>query len=734
MSNLMKLALVPLLAALPAVCQLPYPHTRTVDVAENLHGTTYKDPFRWLEKLEDKEVAAWFKTQGEMADGVLEKIPGREALVKEWLALDGQLPTTYSSVSCVQNRYFYEKTLSGQNAGKLYLRKGWQGKESLLFDPGAYQAGVATTINAFTPSPDGHFVVLALSSGGSGFYELRVLDVDRRVLLPEQIRSSFGATGWAQGGGAFFYDAGTVEDLQNPDVWLNRTTRLHRLGSAPASDPTVFSRQSHPQIGLDSADIPLARQNLASGMMLGMAMTVDMQMKLFFAPKPAKGLGSVQWKPLCQRSDKIIGAGAFDREEDFGVAFRGKYIYAVSAAGAPRRRIIRTLLEQPDWARAETVLPEATDVVESITRTPDFLMVVYSDGIRSRLVRYAFATEKTETMQLPATGKLSISCPNPRSNRCLVALSTWTAPVALYDLEPGKGRFTRSALVTEQPRPAFSDLVAEELEVPSHDGTLIPLSIIRAKSKPLDGSQSCILEGYGAYGISRYPPEFHAYNAIARHGVVVAYAHVRGGGEKGEAWHLGGYKNTKPNSWKDFIACADYLVKKGYTSPQRLGCTGRSAGGMLISRAITERPELFRAAICNVGAANAMRMEFDKTGEANLPEFGSIKDPADCLALYEMDGFQHVQNGVAYPAVLGVIGLNDANLAPWETGKFIAALQQASNPSRPALLKVNSDSGHHTDGKAITFKDLAGQYAFILWQTGHKDFQPVGQDVGATPQ
>lgn len=166
-------------------------------------------------------------------------------------------------------------------------------------------------------------------------------------------------------------------------------------------------------------------------------------------------------------------------------------------------------------------------------------------------------------------------------------------------------------------------------------------------------------------------------------------------------------------------------MKQGYTSPEHLAGTGTSAGGILISRAITSRPDLFRAAVCNVGCANAMRMEFTPNGPVNIPEFGTVKDSVECDALYEMDGVQHVQPGVKYPAVICVAGWNDPRVAPWEPGKFAAALQNASASGKPVLLKVNYDNGHFTEEKIVTYRNFAGQFAFLLWQTGHKDFQPV---------
>jgi prolyl oligopeptidase len=438
-------------------------------------------------------------------------------------------------------------------------------------------------------------------------------------------------------------------------------------------------------------------------------------MRLFYAPVSEIKSPRIRWNVLCKTSDDLVR----------GIAFYQDSVYAVTHASAPRYKVIRTSVKHPDWAHAETVLPEAKDSVQSLAKAKDFLLVSYSNGVVDRIVKYDFKTANTSELKLPGSGSTSVVCPDFRTNRCIVYLTSWTSPTTLYDYDGDKDTFVKSIFNTDVSYPGFETLVSEEVEVPGHDGTMVPLSIVHKKGIPMDGSSSCILDGYGAYGISNTPWFSVRDNAVALRGVVMAYAHPRGGSEKGEAWYKAGYKTTKPNTWKDFISCAEYLVKQGYTSPAHLAGTGTSAGGILISRAITTRPDLFAAAVCNVGCANAMRMEFSPNGPVNTPEFGTVKDQAECEALYEMDGVQHVQSGVKYPAVICVAGWNDPRVAPWEPGKFAAALQNDSASGKPVLLKVNYDNGHFTEEKVVTYKNFAGQYAFLLWQTGHKDFQPV---------
>jgi prolyl oligopeptidase len=714
MKRLTSLAL-PLLMAVPCLAQWQYPPTRTGDAADTYFGKTYRDPYRWLEDLKSKDVEAWFKAQAELTDGILAKIPAAEALSSEWSEMDRRQPARYSAISYENGRVFYKKTLGGENVGKAYFRQGWNGAEKLLFDPSTYKAGVTTTIQSVLPSVDGHYVALGFSANGAEFSEIRILDVDKRALLPESIYPSYGPYAWTMDSKSLFYDAGKVTDIKSLEIEQNRKTKLHKVGTDFAADVDLFSNESNPELGILPREFPAAYIDESyPEYLFGQVSTVQNEMRVFYAPASRATSGTGKWSVLCQPSDNLVR----------GMAFHKDHVYAITHTGAPRYKVVRTSVAHPDWAHAETVLPEASDSVQSITKSKDFLFVVYSNGIVGRIVRYEFATAKTTEVALPGSGSLAMLCPDFHTNRCIVYLTSWTSPTTLYDLDGEKATFTKSIFNTDVSYPGFDTLVTEEVEVPGHDGTPIPLSIIHKKGLPLDGSSTCILEGYGAYGIS-LEPEFNVRHSVALKGVVLAYAHPRGGSEKGEAWYKAGYKTTKANTWKDFISCAEYLVKKGYTSPAHLAGTGTSAGGILISRAITSRPDLFGAAVCNVGCANAMRMEFSPNGPINTPEFGTVKDPVECEALYEMDGVQHVQQGVKYPAVLCVGGWNDPRVTPWEPGKFAAALQNASTSGKPVLMKVNYDNGHFTEEKIVTFRNFAAQYAFMLWQTGHKDFQPA---------
>ena len=704
-----------------ALAQWHYPAAPTSDASDVWFGTRYQDPYRPLENLKDPKVAAWFKAEAQLTDSTIAKIPGRDALVREWLSMDRRTPPRYHEFKFEGGRLFYRKTLGGQNVGKLYVREGWAGSERLLFDPTTYKKAAGTTVSLFEPSFDGQYVVLGLAVQGGEWSELRVLKVEDGQLLPDSIYpAAWWGVNWLPNSREFFYNGSDVTDIKSLDIETNRKARLHALGTPVSQDRDLLSSEATADLGIEAKEMPQAQvPESAPERLIGSLDTVQPELRLLIASVSDLDQGQVHWKPLVQRADKLVR----------GVAITPEWVYSITAVDAPHYKMVRARLDSPDWKHAETVIPEAADSIDSMTQSKDYLLVAYTDGINGRLVRHDLVTGTSTEVSLPLKGTVGAKCPDAHSNRCLVTISSWLQPPAVYEVDAATGEVRNSVFTTEVHYPEMADLVVEEVEVPGHDGTMIPLSIIHRKDIKLDGSSPCILEGYGAYGIS-WNPGFSPRYSIASRGVVVAYAHVRGGSEKGEAWYRAGYKTTKPNTWKDFISATEYLIAKGYTSAERMTGRGTSAGGILITRAVTTRPDLFAAAVVNVGLANAMRAEFSPNGPVNTPEFGTVKDPTEAQALAEMDGLQHVMPGVRYPAILGVGGWNDPRVVPWQPGKFVAAIQQASTSGRPALMLVNFDNGHFTEEKSVTYRNFANQFTFALWQAGMKNYQPKPEQGG----
>lgn len=698
--------------------QYHYPPTKTVDSSDTYFGVTYKDPYRWLENFKDPAVVAWFKEQADFSDSVLNTLSGRDELIAEWEMLDKLQPPAIRRPNYQNGRVFYLKTMPGENVGKVYYRQGMDGKEVLLFDPTTYIKGKTLSVQSILPSYDGTKIIISFSEGGAEISTIKVMDVDMKTFLPETIYPSwFGPTSWTFDNKSFLYFSQKMADNTSPEFELNTKTKLHKLGTDVKDDIDFFSNESYPDMDIQPNDLPFVTLYESSeNYMFASLENVRQEKFLYYAPIAQLNQQKIQWKLLCRPEDKLVR----------DMVFIGDTVFAITYDGAKNYKLITTDLKNPDWKHAKTIAEEKENqTLESITHSRDFLILTYSDGINTHVSKYNLKTGKTQEVETPYSGTVYVFCIDKKNNDYFALLTSWNHPVTFYDFNAETDQFSPSSFYESRVYPAaYKDLQVEEVEVEGHDGVMIPLSIIYKKGIKLDGTNVCLMDSYGAYGASMTPDFNDFENSLAIKGVVIAIPHVRGGSEKGDAWYKAGHKATKPNTWKDFNSCAEYLIEKGYTSAKRLAGTGTSAGGILISRAITERPDLYAAAICNVGVANAMRNEFTPNGPANIPELGTVNDSIECRALYEMDGVQHVVPGTKYPAVLCVAGWNDPRVIAWQPGKFAAALQHASTSGKPVLLKINYDSGHFTEDKSVTFANFADQFAFAMWQCGHPDFQP----------
>lgn len=696
--------------------QWNYPKTKTGDTTDTYFGMTYNDPYRWLEDLKSPDVISWFKEQADLTNNIMSKISGRDELIAEWKKLDKLQPPVYYYPIKENGRIFYQKRIPGEKVSKVYYREGMQGKEQLLFDPLTFIPGKTLSVQQIIPSYDATKLVIAYSESGAEVSTIQVMNVDTKQFLPDIIPATAGPGSWTFDNNAFMYMWIKSADNADPTGRLNPKTKLHKLGTDVKTDIDFFSNESYPALNIEAKAYPFAFfvKDSKDYIFAGEG-TVQREMKFYYAPIAQLYSGNIQWKSLSALDDKLVRSVDMD----------GDNIYSITYKDAKNYKLIATNLKNPNWATAKTIGSEKeSQTLEYFTRCKDFLLLNYSDGINNHAYKYNIKDQTTTEIKLPYTGLINISCVDTKTNDCFISITSWNKPYTEFLYNASTNTFTESPFNKPAVYPnSYKNLVVEEVEVKGHDGVMIPLSIIYKKGSKKDGSNVCLMDSYGAYGISM-SPWFNVFeNSLAVKGVVIAIPHVRGGSEKGQDWYKAGYKTTKPNTWKDFISCGDYLVAKGYTSSNKLAGTGTSAGGILISRAITERPDLFAAAICNVGVANAMRAEFSSNGPVNIPEFGTVKDESECKALYEMDGMQHVKTGVKYPAVMCVAGWNDPRVIAWQPGKFAAAVQNASTSGKPVLMKVNYDNGHFTEDKDVTFANFADQFAFALWQCGHPDFQ-----------
>jgi prolyl oligopeptidase len=691
------------------------PAAKKDPVTDTYFGTTLTDDYRWLEDVKQPEVTDWIKAQADYTKATLDKIPGRDALYNDYIALDARRPANISNVVRKNGRYFYKKTLPTETVGRLYYREGINGKEILLFDPTVGADGKSVSLQSFAVTEDGKKVALGIAAQGSESTTIRIMNVDDQSFASETISPCWSVGDWTKDGKGFIYGMQGSADVHDKNREMNTKAFYHVMGTDPKDDKVVLSAEKYPALGIAPEDIPGVSFTADYQWLIGVAESVRNDLTLYVAPASDLGSDTIHWKQILKPEDQVTNAELV-----------GDKLYLLSHKDAPKYKLLVTSIQNPDVAHAAVALPESKETIDGLARTKGFLLVTTSDGINNHVQEMSVASGKWEPVKLPRSGTVAVSGYDITSDDAQMVITSWTKPTERYTFQPATKAIALSPLNVAATFPGTDDIVVDEAMATAKDGTKVPLSIIYNRKLVKNGKANCYLTGYGAYGITS-PPAFSLLRlGLINRGVVVAVAHVRGGGELGFDWYHAGYKETKPNTWNDFIACAEYLVQNKYTSSPKLFGEGTSAGGILIGRAITERPDLFGAAIANVPCANALRMENTPNGPINTPEFGSVKDEAGFKGLLEMDAFQHVKAGTKYPAVICVGGFNDPRVIVWQPAKFAAALQNATASGKPVLLQVNYDDGHFTEDKKVTFRNFANMYAFCLWQTGHPDFQMAG--------
>lgn len=690
-------------------------------VTDEYFGVKVVDPYRYMEDLQNPEVVAWFKGQNDYTRAVLASIPGRDGLLARIKTLDEGAEARVSDVRRLPgDHYFYQKRLASEDVPKLYKRDGLGSEEKLLVDPTTYATagGPHFVISYYQPSFDGHYVAVGLSAAGSEDATLRVFDVSTGKETGDVIdRAQFGSPSWLLDNHSFVYNRlqKLSEKSAPTDKYLNSRAYLHVMGTSPDSDKLIFG-VGVPGMTIEASDIPFLGISPGTSYAIGViAHGVRNEATLYVAPLNSLTAASIPWKKFCDVDDDVT---VFDTH--------GDDIYMVSHHQASRFKVLKAKLADGDLSHAEVVVPPGDAVVQNVAAASDALYVQALDGGIGRLLRLPYTATKADNVTLPLDGSVGLSGTDQRVPGTLLELTSWTRARKIYAYEPSSKAVTDTKLQAVGKYDEPTDLESHELKVKSHDGTMVPLSVVYKKGLKLDGKNPMLLEGYGSYGITLDPFFDPRLIAWYEKGGVFAVAHVRGGGEYGEDWHLAGKQLTKPNTWKDFIATAEYLIAEKYTDTPHLAIEGGSAGGITIGRSITERPDLFAVAIDAVPMSDVVRAEFTPNGPPNIPEFGTVKEADGFKALYEMSGYHHITDGTKYPAVLLTTGFNDPRVISWEPGKMAARLQAATASGKPVLLRVDYDAGHGIGStKTQRQQELADEMSFSLWQFGTPGFQPA---------
>ena len=709
-----------LIASLAAAAPPSAPVAAVEPVTRDYFGTRVTDNYAYFEDLKSPRVQAWMKGQADYARTVLDALPGRKALLERITALDKSQVAVYD-VQQRGQRYFYQKRRPEDQVAKLYYRDGLNGKEHLLLDPAKLGTAAAhAALDFYAPSWNGQLLVYGVSLGGSEDSTLHVLEVAGKRMFGESIdRTSLSIVAWAPNNRGFFYlryNEPTPGMKPSEKLYNGRTYR-HVLGEHPKGDgdPVVFGRGVSPSLEVPEGQgayvlvwpdspyaLAVANQNLDQN-----------PSTLYVARLDSISGAATPWRKIADVNDQVTQFQA-----------QGEYLYFLSSNGAPRFKLSRVALANPDLARATAVVPESASVLTGFSLARDGVYVSARDGAITRVLRASVDGAQQHAVATPFHGTATIGSTDSRESGALVDLTGWIEPERLYRYDPSSDA-TRVTDIVPAPRIDTAQLTSEEVLVTSYDGTRVPLSIVRQQNTPRDGTRPTILFGYGAYGIS-YDAFFSPIPlAWIERGGLIAVAHVRGGGEYGEDWHRGGEKLTKLNTIFDFNACAEYLIAQHYTAPKYLAGQGASAGGILIGGALTWRPDLYGVILDLVGVTDTLRFEITPNGPPNTGELGSVSTEAGFHGLYAMSAYAHVRDGTAYPAVFLHTGANDPRVDPWIIAKMAARLEAASSSGKPILLDVDSDAGHGIGSQREQTRRLwADQMAFSLWQFGDPDFQP----------
>lgn len=719
------LAAVLLALAMPALAQAPAATVR--EVRETHHGVDVVDPYRYLEDASDPLTQAYFRDQGDYTRATLERLPGREALLKRIRSLS-EFQVQVSAVSLEGSRVFYLKAAPGGVNAVLCVRDGFAGGERVLVDPERFSDGRSkAAIDWFVASPDGTRVAYGISRGGSEESTLRVVEVaGARDTALEIDRARFNERlAWHPDSRSFYYArVPAAADPARRHAFI-RVYR-HMLARPVAQDEIVFAAgvggaRDVPEVSYPSLLVPpdskYAYAVVREGARRELAVHATEQREL--------ALGKPRWRKVLGVEDEVTAIEPYKDE-----------LLLLSHKGAPRYRVIRIATARPELAKPRVVVPEGDTVITSLALARDALYLRGTYGGVDRLERVPIGLlglKKPEFVKTPYDTHIAQLEANPRRNGAVLRMQGWIEPPAVLEVDAKSGDL-RDTKIQPPPVANFGEMDEVRLYATSHDGTKVPVTLVYRKTTTLNGENPTLLVGYGSYGMPVTPTFDATRLAWLERGGVLALAHVRGGGEYGEAWHRAGQKATKANTILDFIAVAEFITKYGFTNPRRLAVEGPGAGGIPVGGALARRPDLFAAVVTRGALLDMLRYEFAPSGPANVPEFGSIASRAGFEALRAMSAYHQLKDATPYPAVLLAAGMNDAQVEPWHAAKMAARLQAASTSGKPVLLRVDYDAGHGPGTpRRQREEERADIYAFLLWQFGHPDFQPASNVTPAPP-
>jgi prolyl oligopeptidase len=678
--------------------RLSYPPTRKEEAKDVLHGVTVADPYRWLENAKSPEVQSWMDAQDGLARAQLKTMPGRDAIadrLRQLLYYDALGTPIHRG-----NRYFYTRRLASKEKAIVYVREGRDGAERVLLDPNAWTKDGSEGLGGFWPSWDGRRVAFKVRHNNSDETTSYVLDADtlERSKIDVIDGTKYAGASWTPSGDGFYYTwippEGSVPVADRPG---EQVIKFHRLGEDPAKDRVVVEKIGDPTTFQD-VELSIDGRWLVRSVRHGWRST-DVS---FRDGRKESG----PWTTLVDGKDAIY---------DLDV-FRDRF-YVATNEGAPNRRVFAVDPAHPDRASWQEIVPERKSAtLESANLVGGKLALVYLQDVLSHVEIRDLDGKLSRELPLPELGSASGLVGRPDEDEAYFSFESFTVPDTIYRTSVAQGGmqvFFRLEVPVDPSRYA-----TEQVFATSQDGTKVPVFVVHAKGQKPDKDAPALLTGYGGFLISERPAFKPSIFPWLERGGVFALAVLRGGGEYGEEWHRAGMLTKKQNVFDDFIAAAEKLVADGWTSPAKLAIRGGSNGGLLVSAAEVQRPDLFGAVLCGVPLIDMVRYHLFGSGKTWISEYGSAADAEQFKAILAYSPMQHVKQGAHYPPTLLLSADADDRVDPMHARKFAAELQEAS-AGGPVLLRIERHSGHGgSDQIKATIEKTADEYAFALTAMG----------------
>jgi prolyl oligopeptidase len=685
------------LAIMALTVSAALPAARVDDVVENIHGVKVHDPYRWLENGDSAEVKAWTSAQNRHLRALLDKVPGRgwlEGRLWQWHET-GSLGAPHRK----GRRLFYTRRTGKQNQPVLYVRDGNAGRDRALLDVNALAADGTAALDWWYPSENGALLAYGISTAGDENSTLRVRDVrSGRDLVDTIPHTRACSLAWLPSGHGFYYTRyPSPGSVPAGEEHYHRQVFLHRLGTDPATDARVFGE------GLgDSAWTNVLLS--PNGRWLGLEVSEGWsKSQLYLVDREKEGAPVV----MVQGIDAIFNL--VDMLDD--------RFYVVSNQGAPRYQLWEVDPRQPERAHWKLLVAESEDTLESAAAAKDAVVTLYLKDAASRVRVFSREGKLVRDVVLPSLGSVGGLYVRHDLSDVYLPFTSFLTPtkVLRHRVETGKTRVWQALTAPVDTR----QFVVEQVRYPSKDGTQVPMFLVHKKALARDGNNPSLLYGYGGFNVSITPGFAASVGPFIERGGVYAVANLRGGGEYGEAWHREGMLGQKQNVFDDFAAAAEYLVREKITSPGRLAISGRSNGGLLVAVAITQRPELYKAAICGVPLTDMIRYPLLQIARLWIPEYGTAARADDFTWLYAYSPYHHVKDGTRYPATLIFSAESDTRVDPMHARKFAARLQHATSGTAPILLRMEGKAGHGA-GKPMAklIGQLTDEIAFLFAELG----------------